>query len=142
VVEHGTATQAKVLGRHDIAGKTGTTNDQVDAWFAGYNSQVVTTTWFGYDTPHPLHEYGATLALPLWIDYMKIALKKLPEVEIKAPTSIVSLAINPLTGLRVGEHTPGSILEFFSEKNTPAEDDNESENTASYSSQNTAEDLF
>jgi len=142
VIQNGTATAAKVLGRHDIAGKTGTTNAQVDAWFAGFHPQLVTTTWFGYDTPHPLHEYGATLALPLWIDYMKIALKKLPEVEIKAPTSIVSLAINPLTGLRVGEHTPGSILEFFSEKNTPAEDDNESKNTASYSPQNTTEDLF
>ena len=138
VIETGTAKAAKILGRHDLAGKTGTTNEQVDAWFAGFHPQLVTTTWFGYDTPHPLHEYGATLALPLWIDYMKVALKNIPEVDIKAPPSIVSLSINPETGLRVNQHTPGSIEEYFSEKTPPADDDDK----PVQNSLDSAQDLF
>lgn len=122
VVEHGTATQAKVLGRHDIAGKTGTTNDQVDAWFAGYNSQVVTTTWFGYDTPQPLHEYAASLALPLWIDYMRIALKGVPEQHVLPPDNILSIPINPKNGLRLQNDHQQGITEFFREKEVPEED--------------------
>ncbi len=123
VIEHGTAVQAKVLGRHDLAGKTGTTNDQVDAWFAGYNAQLVTTTWFGYDTPQPLHEYAASLALPLWIDYMKIALKGMPEQTSTPPENILSIPINPQNGLRAPAGAK-SISEFFRENEVPA-DDNE-----------------
>ena len=119
VIDHGTATQAKVLGRKDIAGKTGTTNEQVDAWFAGFTPQLVTTTWFGYDTPRPLHEYGSSLALPLWIDFMKVALKDLPEQAIVPPASIQTIPIDPTTGLRAG-NGGNSIEEFFSENALPA----------------------
>nr|WP_238551332.1 penicillin-binding protein 1A [Legionella oakridgensis] len=75
VIQQGTARAATILNRQDLAGKTGTTNDQVDAWFAGYYPELVVTTWVGYDTPHSLHEYAAALALPVWIDFMKAALK-------------------------------------------------------------------
>ncbi len=82
VIQRGTAQSARSLNRHDIAGKTGTTNQQVDSWFAGYNPDLVATAWVGYDTPKPLHEYAASLALPLWIDFMKVALQGRPEKEI------------------------------------------------------------
>lgn len=122
VIDHGTAISAKSLGRKDLAGKTGTTNDQVDAWFAGYHPQLVTVTWFGYDTPQPLHEYGSKLALPLWIDYMKVALKKLPEVIISPPETIKTFKINPETGLRINPEESG-IEEYFKTNQPPGEDD-------------------
>ena len=80
VIQKGTAHEATVLNRHDIAGKTGTTNDQMDAWFSGYTPDLVVTTWIGFDTPAPLHEYAAHLALPLWIDFMKAALNAVPSL--------------------------------------------------------------
>ena len=72
VINSGTAKKAKRLKRSDIAGKTGTTNDQYDAWFAGYNPDIVTITWVGFDQPKPLGKFetGSRAALPIWIDYM------------------------------------------------------------------------
>jgi penicillin-binding protein 1A len=121
VIEQGTASQAKSLGRHDLAGKTGTTNEQVDAWFAGYNSQLVTTTWFGYDTPQPLHEYAASLALPLWIDFMRVALHGMPEQTRTPPNNISTIPINPKNGLRLPNEGQG-ISEFFRENEIPSDD--------------------
>ncbi len=92
VIQQGTARAARVLNRHDIAGKTGTTNDQMDAWFAGFNSDLVTTAWMGFDNPKSLHEYAAGLALPLWIDFMKEALKGKSESELKQPENVVTVA--------------------------------------------------
>lgn len=124
VVEHGTAHEAKVLNRKDIAGKTGTTNDQVDAWFAGYTPNLVVTTWVGYDTPHPLHEFAATLALPLWIDFMKIALQGMPEQTMKQPGNIVSVPINPKTGLLDNtNHSSNNIMEYFKKDDVPNPDE-------------------
>ena len=123
VIEQGTASQAKTLGRHDLAGKTGTTNDQVDAWFAGYNSQLVTTTWFGYDTPQPLHEYASSLALPLWIDFMRVALHGMPEQTRTPPSNIITIPINPKNGLRLPDEGQG-ISEFFRENEIPSDDTN------------------
>ncbi len=82
VVRYGTATKALSLKRTDLAGKTGTTNDSFDAWFAGYASQVVGITWVGFDTPKSLgdKETGGGVALPIWIDYMAKVLPKLPEI--------------------------------------------------------------
>ena len=130
VIDHGTAISAKSLGRKDLAGKTGTTNDQVDAWFAGYHPQLVTVTWFGYDTPLPLHEYGSKLALPLWVDYMKEALKNLPEVILTPPDTIKTIKINPETGLRISPDEPG-IEEYFKTNQTPQHDDERPSNEES-----------
>lgn len=90
VVERGTATRAKVLNRGDIVGKTGTTNDSHDAWFAGYNSDISAIAWVGYDQPRNLgaRETGGGLALPIWIDYMKVALADLPEKPKAVPAGI------------------------------------------------------
>lgn len=146
VIEHGTASSARVLERHDLAGKTGTTNEQVDAWFAGYHPQLVTTTWFGYDNPKPLHEYAAALALPLWIDYMRVALKHLPEQIIQPPSGIVTIPINPSTGLKAYKNTPQSIEEYFRTDEIPNEDDAAAATTldssAPATTQESQEDLF
>lgn len=122
VIQHGTAQAAKVLNRNDIAGKTGTTNDQVDAWFAGYTPDLVTTTWIGFDTPHPLHEYAANLALPLWIDFMKVALKSIPQHVMQPPDNIVSVRINPKNGLMARNTLPNAITEYFRESEVPPAD--------------------
>ena len=122
VIDHGTAKAARSLGRKDLAGKTGTTNEQVDAWFAGYHPDLVTVTWLGFDTPRPLHEYGSTLALPLWIDFMKEALKKLPQKQIAPPDNIVIYKINPLTGMRINSSADG-LEEYFKSTNAPQDED-------------------
>jgi penicillin-binding protein 1A len=120
VIQKGTAQDAKVLNRTDLAGKTGTTNDQVDAWFAGYMPDLVVTTWVGFDTPTPLHEYAAKLALPIWIDFMRVALKQYPEHFLKQPTNVIAVHINPRTGLREENQGQG-ILEYFRDNEIPGE---------------------
>jgi penicillin-binding protein 1A len=92
VARYGTGAEAtKQLGRTDIAGKTGTTSDAVDGWFSGYGGNVVAVAWMGYDDPKSLggREFGATLALPIWIDYMRVALAKRPPEERTQPEGIV-----------------------------------------------------
>ena len=91
VVRHGTAVKAMSLKRTDLAGKTGTTNDSIDAWFAGYQPKVVGIAWMGYDKPRNLgaRETGGGLALPIWIGYMQKALKDEPMVEREVPTGLV-----------------------------------------------------
>lgn len=94
VVRSGTAAAAaQKLGRKDLAGKTGTTNDSVDGWFAGYGSDIVGVAWMGYDQPKSLgsREFGGTLALPIWIDYMRVALKGRPEMQRPVPAGVVQL---------------------------------------------------
>jgi len=91
VVRSGTGAQASQrLGRSDLAGKTGTTSDAVDGWFAGYAGNVVAVSWMGYDQPKSLggREFGATLALPIWIDYMRQALSGKPPSERKPPPGV------------------------------------------------------
>ncbi len=92
VVRAGTATKAMSLGRNDLAGKTGTTNDSYDAWFAGFNSSLVGIAWVGFDQPKSLgeRETGGGVALPIWINYMKSALKGMPETPLKPPSGVVS----------------------------------------------------
>lgn len=106
VVERGTATRAKVLNRGDIVGKTGTTNDSHDAWFAGYNSDISAVAWVGYDQPRNLgaRETGGGLALPIWIDYMKVALADLPEKPQVVPPGIEYIDGN----YYYSEYTPGN----------------------------------
>lgn len=106
VVDRGTATRAKILNRGDIVGKTGTTNDSHDAWFAGYNSDISAVAWVGYDQPRNLgaRETGGGLALPIWIDYMKVALAELPEAPQVVPPGIEFIDGN----YYYSEYTPGN----------------------------------
>ena len=120
VVQKGTATRVKQLGRQDLAGKTGTTNNQVDAWFAGYNQRQVAIAWIGYDQPRTLgfDETGGKAALPIWITYMATALKGMPDVPYSVPDGVMSVKINPLSGALVGEDDDG-VYEYFYHENPP-----------------------
>jgi penicillin-binding protein 1A len=102
VITSGTATRALELKRTDLAGKTGTTNENIDAWFCGFNAAKVGIAWIGYDQPKTLgtNETGSAAALPMWISYMQRALKGVPETAREVPPGVVSLRINPETGLR------------------------------------------
>jgi len=121
VIARGTGYKARALGRDDIAGKTGTTNDQVDAWFAGFNPQITTTVWVGFDQPKSLgsREYGAVAALPIWMDYMKVALEDQPEDLMSQPNGLVSVRIDPDTGERARPGQSGAIFELFREEQVP-----------------------
>lgn len=121
VVRRGTATRALALGRDDIAGKTGTTNDTRDAWFAGYNPTLATTVWMGFDAPQTLGktEYGGTAALPVWMDYMRVALAGKQPVYLPQPPGIVTVKIDPATGTRAQPGQPEAIFEIFREAHQP-----------------------
>ncbi|MDC1311089.1 penicillin-binding protein 1A [Burkholderiales bacterium] len=121
VIQTGTGIRAKSLGRKDLAGKTGTTNDNIDAWFAGFQRRVVAITWVGKDQPGPLgdKETGSRAALPIWIDYMKTALKGIPEEKPPGrPEGIQQILIDPKTGLPNEE----GVVEYFYEENAPRTD--------------------
>ncbi len=124
VIRGGTGARALQLGRRDIAGKTGTTNDQMDAWFAGFQKHVTAVAWMGFDTPRSLgpNETGAVAALPLWISYMGAALKSIPEELPRMPEGVVSVRVNPDTGLRE-EQGADSITDYFYQENLPPEID-------------------
>ncbi|WP_020410318.1 penicillin-binding protein 1A [Hahella ganghwensis] len=121
VIRQGTGTKARALGRNDLSGKTGTTNDQVDAWFSGYNGNIATTVWVGFDQPDTLgrREYGSRAALPIWIDYMKVALEGMPETPMKQPPGIVTVKIDPETGERAAPGQENAIFEIFTEESAP-----------------------
>jgi penicillin-binding protein 1A len=121
VVRRGTAAAAARLGRSDLAGKTGTTNDHRDTWFAGYNGRRVAVAWMGYDQPKPLGrgETGGVTALPIWMHYMAVALRGQPVGAYSRPEGVSSLMIDPETGEPVGE---GGVQEYFLQEFTPAKD--------------------
>jgi penicillin-binding protein 1A len=112
VIAFGTGTRALSLGRQDLAGKTGTTNENVDAWFCGYNAALVGVAWIGFDQPRTLgaNETGGVAALPIWIAYMQRALKGTPDARLPMPDGIVAARINADTGLR---DDAGSVNEYF-----------------------------
>ena len=120
VVRRGTATRAMQLGRSDLAGKTGTTNDQNDAWFAGFQPSLVAVSWIGFDQPRNLGrgETGAQAALPIWMKYMGEMLKTVPQAKFNPPKGVVSVNINPLTGLPTWEGEPG-VPEYFYQESVP-----------------------
>ncbi len=122
VVKRGTATKARAMKRSDIAGKTGTTNGPRDAWFSGYNPDLVTTTWLGFDDNRKIgrREFGGSAALPIWIDYMEKALANRPQRYHPQPAGLVSVRIDPTTGLRVSPNEKNGIFELFREENIPA----------------------
>ncbi len=120
VVQRGTAKQAKNLGRNDLAGKTGTTQNQVDAWFAGYNPDIVAIAWMGFDQPQSLHEYGSKAALPMWMQFIQRALKNKPSHILDRPPGIETVKVDPATGKR----TNGSygIYEYFMQPFVPGQE--------------------
>lgn len=121
VIAYGSGRAANSLKRDDIAGKTGTTNDQKDAWFSGFNPYVATTVWVGFDTPSTLgrSEVGGRAALPIWIDYMRAALADYPNAPFARPDGLVNVPIDPETGEAVPADTPGAFFEVFQEDNAP-----------------------
>lgn len=120
VIKMGTGRRASALGRSDLAGKTGTTNEQRDTWFAGYNHDIATTVWVGFDQPAPLgrREFGASTALPIWMDYMKVALDGTPSSLMPRPNGIVNVRIDPETGKRARPGQDG-VFELFREEEAP-----------------------
>jgi len=136
VITRGTGVRARSLGRKDLAGKTGTTNDQRDAWFSGFNANVVTISWIGFDNPKPLgnRETGAKAALPMWMHYMGSTLKGTPETELVHPPGIVSVRINEKTGQLTTATDPDAIFEYLLEDQIAGDDNptgkqTESQNT-------------
>jgi len=121
VIRHGTGRRALVLKRSDLAGKTGTTNDQRDAWFAGFNPALVSIAWVGFDEPRPLgsHETGARAALPMWIAYMREALAGTEEIPLVQPPGIVSVRIDARTGELATADSPETLFEYFRVDHVP-----------------------
>jgi penicillin-binding protein 1A len=121
VIRRGTGVAARVLNRDDIAGKTGTTNDAHDAWFNGFNGDLVTTVWTGFDQDRTLGEgeQGAHVALPIWIFYEHEALAGAPRHGVPVPDGIVTVRISPESGLLASAENPNGIMEKFIEGNLP-----------------------
>jgi len=117
----GTGHRAVVLGRNDLAGKTGTTDDSRDAWFNGFNTKLVTTVWVGFDQERSLgeSEEGARTALPIWIRYMREALKDVPQQKLPMPDGLVQLRVSPQTGTLVSAENPDGMLETFMVNHLP-----------------------
>ena len=123
VIRTGTGRRARALRRGDIAGKTGTTNEQRDAWFSGFNRDVVCTVWVGFDDHKPLgnRETGSVAALPIWIDFMRGALEGRPEREYYKPANIVTARINRDNGLIAHPSDDSAVVETFREEYLPKE---------------------
>jgi penicillin-binding protein 1A len=123
VITRGTGRRALVLERGDIAGKTGTTNGPMDAWFSGYNPELVTSTWVGFDNYTPLgrREFGGTAALPIWIEFMREALQDRPEITRPVPPGIVNVKIDPDTGQLATAAQRNAIFEYFLEETVPGQ---------------------
>jgi penicillin-binding protein 1A len=133
VIQKGTGRRALELKRNDLAGKTGTTNDQVDAWFSGFNTKIATTAWVGFDNPKTLgrREYGAKAALPIWSDYMKVALEGMEEAHMKPPEGIVTVRIDPKSGLLAKPGAKDAIFEIFRTEYAPKKQANTTTSTPS-----------
>jgi len=124
VVTRGTGAKATEIGRGDLAGKTGTTNDEADAWFNGFNSKLVAISWVGFDQPQPLGrgEVGGRAALPMWIDFMKVALKGTREHWPERPPGLVTVRIDPETGKLAAAGAPEAIFELVPAELVPTPD--------------------
>ena len=115
VVKRGTGRKAMELGRNDLAGKTGTTNEHRDAWFSGFNQTLVATTWMGFDDFSTLGdgEFAAKTALPMWVSFMGAALKDVPQTLPAMPTGITTARINSGSGQLTSASDPAAIMEIF-----------------------------
>ncbi|MGH8442817.1 MAG: penicillin-binding protein 1A [Nevskiaceae bacterium] len=125
VVTRGTGAKASELKRGDLAGKTGTTNDEADAWFNGFNSRVVAIAWVGFDQPQPLGrgEVGGRAALPMWMDFMRAALDGVPEEWPERPPGLVTVRVDPETGKLAAAGAPEAIFEMVPAELVPQPDE-------------------
>ena len=121
VIQRGTGRRARSLNRPDLAGKTGTSNDRRDAWFSGFNGDLVATAWVGFDQDRSLGagEEGSKTALPIWKYFMQEALAESPDALIPRPPSIITARIVPETGLVAPAGYSGAIFELFREGHVP-----------------------
>lgn len=121
VAKSGTAARTRRLKRNDIAGKTGTTNDQKDAWFAGFTPKKVAIVWMGFDQIKPMgkRETATGLALPTWMDFMETALKGIPDTPLKQPKGMITVRIDDYTGFRADRYSKKSLLETIIAKQNP-----------------------
>jgi penicillin-binding protein 1A len=122
VIRFGTGRRAQALGRTDIAGKTGTTNEAKDTWFNGFTPNLVATVWVGFDQERSLGELeeGARTALPIWMHFMREALRGVPQGHRVMPDGLVTLRIDPETGMLASAENPDAILETFMTDHLPA----------------------
>lgn len=143
VVEQGTARAVNQLGRADLVGKTGTTNEQKDAWFSGFNEALVASAWVGFDELQTLGRYetGGRAALPIWMNFMDAALKGVPETERSRPDGLVTVRIDPRSGERVSGDADDGLFETFREDNLPPAPSSRGQNTDSDSADG-AEPIF
>lgn len=125
VTVRGTAAAVNGLGRRDLGGKTGTSNDETDAWFNGYQATLAATAWIGYDNPAPLGrgEVGGRAALPVWMDFMRVALKGVPEQPMPRPAGMTEVRLNPDNGKLAWEGDVRVVYETLPLDRLPAEDD-------------------
>ncbi|MEX0623334.1 MAG: penicillin-binding transpeptidase domain-containing protein, partial [Saccharospirillum sp.] len=124
VVRRGTGRVAySAMERDDLAGKTGTTNNAVDAWFSGYNGDVVTAAWIGFDDNRGLGqaEFGGKAALPAWITFMRVALEGQSSNSLSQPVGIERIRIDPATGLLARPNQSNAVFEIFKEGTAPTE---------------------
>ncbi|NLO80900.1 MAG: penicillin-binding protein 1A [Xanthomonadaceae bacterium] len=121
VVQYGTGRRLLELGRSDLAGKTGTTNDQRDGWFGGFTPHLAVAAWVGFDQSHPMGagETGARNALPMWLEFMRVALDGVPEQPMPLPEGLVTVRIDPETGLMARADNPSASFEVFRADEVP-----------------------
>lgn len=139
VIRRGTGSAAKTLNRTDLAGKTGTTNDKIDAWFAGFNGDIVSAVWMGYDNYKPIYEYGREAALPIWMDFMQEALGDKPAHPVAQPAGIMTVRINAGSGLAARPGETNTYYEYFRTNNVKkflATERKEPESNAAYTGTN------
>ena len=131
VIRRGTGQRARTLNREDIAGKTGTSNEAHDTWFNGFNGDVVTSVWVGFDSDRSLGEgeQGGRTAIPAWTYFMHTALEGSPLRAVPVPDGIVSVRISPKSGLLASADDPNGIMEKFIEGNLPKTELYEGQNT-------------
>jgi len=122
VIRRGTGARARVLNRNDIAGKTGTSNDERDAWFNGFTPHLVASTWVGFDEERSLGrgEEGSSTAVPVWVHFMREALRSTPESLRPIPPGVVRLRISARTGAVADAEDPDAISEVFLVDHLPA----------------------
>jgi penicillin-binding protein 1A len=121
VIQRGTAQRARVLGRTDIAGKTGTTSDRRDTWFVGFNADIAAAAWIGFDQERSLgeNEEGGRTALPMWIYFMEEALRGKPPHRQPEPPGVVRMWVSRETGQPARAGAPGALFETFLEEHPP-----------------------
>ncbi len=121
VIQRGTGQRAKALGRLDVAGKTGTTSDHRDAWFVGFNADLVAAAWIGFDQERSLgdNEEGGRTALPMWLYFMQVALKDRPEHRLPEPPGIMRMWVSRESGAPSSAGSPGAIFEVFLDQFPP-----------------------